>query len=239
MDDVDLVITLRLWPKDCANHRHTGQAVYWPSWASDKGYTVTELCGDEQSAFARVLNTSSRRQNLRRKKLFCLTAISDGRPCDGIFSRGETDELYHLAGQSMSGSVSRFRIDCEDAGMASCACLRLRGVNPAMRFYHASTPRFSGNKPNPQNENPPVFFESVRVRQDSLSAGRVYRHRTDCFLHGILYNHSRARAGKFVTRQNRRGAVRGRPRFWAADLTLGSLESRRIGGGRIMSRHVD
>lgn len=148
----------------------------------------------------------------------------------------EADEVYNLAAQSQVHTS--FQQPVFTAQVNALGVTRLldavRTVNPAIRFYQASTGEIFGNaRQTPQTELTPLYPRSP------YGVSKVYAHwitinyRESHGLHassGILFNHESPRRGtEFVTRKITQAAAlikRGR----ANELRLGNLEARRDWG---------
>ena len=212
------------------------------------GSYLTELLLEKSYAVHGVVRRTSnlqrsRIEHLRRdekiygQRLFLHYGdLSDGTTLRRIFRDVRPSELYHLAGQSHVGlSFEIPESTCEEAGMATLRLLEIARDQPQpMRFYHASTSEIFGNTTElPQNENTPLLPSSPYgcAKAFATQLARVYRQSYGLFVcNGILYNHESPRRGEnFVTRKIARAAAR-IARGLDADLTLGSLESRRDWG---------
>ena len=146
------------------------------------------------------------------------------------------DEIYNLAAQSfVPASWSQPVLTGEFTALGVTRMLEaIRQVNPAIRFYQASSSEMFGNAvESPQNEATPFYPRSP------YGVAKVYGHwitvnyRESYGLYassGICFNHESPRRGKeFVTRKISDGVARiklGR----ASELRLGNLDAQRDWG---------
>jgi GDPmannose 4,6-dehydratase len=146
------------------------------------------------------------------------------------------DEIYNLAAQSfVPASWSQPVLTGEFTALGVTRMLEaIRQVNPAIRFYQASSSEMFGNAvESPQNEETPFYPRSP------YGVAKVYGHwitvnyRESYGLYassGICFNHESPRRGKeFVTRKISDGVARvklGR----ASELRLGNLDAQRDWG---------
>ncbi|MGC1759065.1 MAG: GDP-mannose 4,6-dehydratase [Candidatus Cybelea sp.] len=146
------------------------------------------------------------------------------------------DEIYNLAAQSfVPASWSQPVLTGEFTALGVTRMLEaIRQVNPAIRFYQASSSEMFGNAvESPHNEATPFYPRSP------YGVAKVYGHwitvnyRESYGLYassGICFNHESPRRGKeFVTRKISDGVARiklGR----ASELRLGNLDAQRDWG---------
>jgi GDPmannose 4,6-dehydratase len=146
------------------------------------------------------------------------------------------DEVYNLAAQSfVQTSFGQPVLTGETTALGVTRLLdAIRTVDPAIRFYQASSSEMFGKvQETPQTESTPFHPRSP------YGVAKVYGHwitvnyRESYGLHassGILFNHESARRGlEFVTRKITHGVAQiklGR----ATELRLGNLEARRDWG---------
>jgi GDPmannose 4,6-dehydratase len=153
-----------------------------------------------------------------------------------IVDEVDPDEIYNLAAQSfVPASWSQPVLTGEFTALGVTRMLEaIRQVNPAIRFYQASSSEMFGNAvESPQNEETPFYPRSP------YGVAKVYGHwitvnyRESYGLYassGICFNHESPRRGKeFVTRKISDGVARiklGR----ASELRLGNLDAQRDWG---------
>ncbi|MFZ0033192.1 MAG: GDP-mannose 4,6-dehydratase [Candidatus Cybelea sp.] len=153
-----------------------------------------------------------------------------------IVSQVEPDEIYNLAAQSfVPASWSQPVLTGEFTALGVTRVLEaIRQVNPAIRFYQASSSEMFGNAvESPQNEKTAFYPRSP------YGVAKVYGHwitvnyRESYGLYacsGIGFNHESARRGKeFVTRKISDGVARIKLGL-AKDLHLGNLDAHRDWG---------
>lgn len=146
------------------------------------------------------------------------------------------DEVYNLASQSfVKESWDQPVYTGEVTGLGATRMLEaVRQVNPAIRFYQASSSEMFGNvKESPQNENT-EFHPRSPYAVAKLSAHWItvnYRESYGMFaVSGILFNHESPRRGiEFVTRKITDAAARIKLGL-AHELHLGNINSKRDWG---------
>jgi len=125
------------------------------------------------------------------------------------------DEVYNLAAQSFVGvSFEQPLTTAEITGLGAVNLLEaIRIVNPAVRFYQASTSEMFGKvQAIPQTETTPFYPRSpygvAKVYGHYITVN--YRESYDLFAcSGILFNHESPRRGlEFVTRKISHGVAR-------------------------------
>jgi GDPmannose 4,6-dehydratase len=153
-----------------------------------------------------------------------------------VLDEHRPDEVYNLAAQSFV--PASWQQPVFTGGVTALGVTRMldaiRMVNPAIRFYQASSSEMFGKvREVPQNEETPFYPRSP------YGVAKVYGHwitvnyRESYDLHatsGILFNHESPRRGlEFVTRKVTDGVAR--IKLGMVDqLALGNLESRRDWG---------
>lgn len=146
------------------------------------------------------------------------------------------DEIYNLAAQSfVPASWSQPVLTGEFTALGVTRVLEaIRHVNPAIRFYQASSSEMFGNTPeSPQNERTAFYPRSpygvAKVYGHWITVN--YRESYGMFAcSGILFNHESARRGKeFVTRKISDGVARIKLGL-AKELRLGNLDAHRDWG---------
>ncbi len=150
--------------------------------------------------------------------------------------KAEPDEVYNLAAQSfVPTSWTQPVLTAEFTAVGVTRMLEaIRQVNPAIRFYQASSSEMFGRVlETPQNESTPFYPRSpygvAKVYGHFITVN--YRESYDLFAcSGILFNHESPRRGlEFVTRKVTDGVAR--IKLGMADtLTLGNLDARRDWG---------
>ena len=145
-------------------------------------------------------------------------------------------EVYNLAAQSfVAESWKQPVYTGEVTGLGAVRVLEaIRQVNPAIRFYQASSSEMFGMvKESPQNEQTP-FHPRSPYGVAKLYAHWItvnYRESYGMFaVSGILFNHESPRRGlEFVTRKITNAAVKIKLGL-ASELKLGNLDARRDWG---------
>jgi GDPmannose 4,6-dehydratase len=153
-----------------------------------------------------------------------------------VLDEHRPDEVYNLAAQSFV--PASWQQPVFTGGVTALGVTRMldaiRMVNPAIRFYQASSSEMFGKvREVPQNEETPFYPRSP------YGVAKVYGHwitvnyRESYDLHatsGILFNHESPRRGlEFVTRKVTDGVARIKLEM-TNQLALGNLESRRDWG---------
>lgn len=148
----------------------------------------------------------------------------------------QPDEVYHLAAQSFVGASFEQPVGAgEITGLGVTRILEaIRGVNPRIRFYQASTSELYGRgNPASQTENTPFHPASpyAAAKLYGYWLTRIYREGYNIFAcNGILFNHeSPLRGLEFVTRKIS-NAVAKIALGLEKELRLGNLEAKRDWG---------
>lgn len=153
-----------------------------------------------------------------------------------IVSQVEPDEIYNLAAQSfVPASWSQPVLTGEFTALGVTRVLEaIRQVNPAIRFYQASSSEMFGNAvESPQTEktafHPRSPYGVAKVYGHWITVN--YRESYDLYAcSGIGFNHESARRGKeFVTRKISDGVARIKLGL-AKELHLGNLDAHRDWG---------
>jgi len=148
----------------------------------------------------------------------------------------EADEVYNLAAQSfVPTSWNQPLLTGEITGLGVARMLEaIRAVNPAIRFYQASSSEMFGKvREVPQTERTPFHPRSpygvAKVYGHWITVN--YRESYGMFAcSGILFNHESPRRGlEFVTRKVSYGVARIKLGM-ARELRLGNLEAKRDWG---------
>jgi len=162
--------------------------------------------------------------------------LTDAGSCLHLLDHAKPDELYNLAAQSfVSVSFDQPNATTQITGVGALNLLEaIRIVNPAIRFYQASTSEMFGKVQEvPQNEITP-FFPCSPYGVAKLFAHWTTVNYCDAYgifaTSGILFNHeSPLRGLEFVTRKITDGVVKikeGR----LDHLELGNLDAQRDWG---------
>jgi len=153
-----------------------------------------------------------------------------------IVSEIRPDEIYNLAAQSfVPASWSQPVLTGEFTALGVTRVLEaIRQVNPAIRFYQASSSEMFGSTPeSPQNEKTAFYPRSpygvAKVYGHWITVN--YRESYDLFAcSGICFNHESPRRSKeFVTRKISDGVARIKTGL-AKELRLGNLDAHRDWG---------
>lgn len=145
------------------------------------------------------------------------------------------DEIYNLAAQSFVGvSFEQPVTTGEITGVGVVRLLEaIREVNPAIRFYQASTSEMFGKAPAPQSEETQFYPRSPYAVSKLYAHWSAVNYREAYGMHassGILFNHeSPLRGAEFVTRKITLAAARIKHGL-QEKLALGNLDARRDWG---------
>jgi GDPmannose 4,6-dehydratase len=144
-----------------------------------------------------------------------------------LLQRSDATEVYNLAAQSFVGvSFEQPITTATITGMGALNLLEaIRIVNPAIRFYQASTSEMFGKAlVNPQNESTPFYPRSPYGVSKLFAHWTTVNYRESYGMFacsGILFNHESPLRGKeFVTRKISDGVAR---------IALGQLDCLRLG----------
>lgn len=209
----------------------TGQdGSYLAELLLDKGYEVWGV--------VRRASTESyeRIEHLRDRLHFAQADLLDQPSLTAALQQAEPDEVYNLAAQSfVPTSWTQPVLTAEFTAVGVTRLLEaIRQVNPAIRFYQASSSEMFGRVlETPQSESTPFYPRSpygvAKVYGHYITVN--YRESYGMFAcSGILFNHESPRRGlEFVTRKVTDGVAR--IKLGLADhLTLGNLDARRDWG---------
>jgi GDPmannose 4,6-dehydratase len=209
----------------------TGQdGSYLAELLLEKGYDVWGV--------VRRSSTESyqRIDHMRDRLGFVQADLLDQPSLTAALQKAEPDEVYNLAAQSfVPTSWTQPVLTAEFTAVGVTRMLEaIRQVNPAIRFYQASSSEMFGRVlETPQNESTPFYPRSpygvAKVYGHFITVN--YRESYDLFAcSGILFNHESPRRGlEFVTRKVTDGVAR--IKLGLADtLTLGNLDARRDWG---------
>jgi GDPmannose 4,6-dehydratase len=209
----------------------TGQdGSYLAEFLLEKGYEVTGLVRRSSTVNFERIGHIQDRIALASGDLLDQTSLIR------VLDEHRPDEVYNLAAQSFV--PASWQQPVFTGGVTALGVTRMldaiRMVNPAIRFYQASSSEMFGKvREVPQNEETPFYPRSP------YGVAKVYGHwitvnyRESYDLHatsGILFNHESPRRGlEFVTRKVTDGVAR--IKLGMVDqLALGNLESRRDWG---------
>ena len=148
----------------------------------------------------------------------------------------EPDEVYNLAAQSfVQTSFGQPVLTGDVTGLGVTRLLdAVRLVNPAIRFYQASSSEMFGKVVEvPQKETTPFYPRSPYGVAKMYGHWITVNYRESYDLHassGILFNHESPRRGlEFVTRKISNAVARIKL-GQASELRLGNLEAKRVWG---------
>lgn len=145
------------------------------------------------------------------------------------------DEVYNLAAQSHVRASFDQPVHTGDVtGLGAVRLLEaIRGTDPDIRFYQASSSEMYGSTPPPQSDTTPFHPRSPYAVAKVYAYWATVNHREAYGIHasnGILFNHESPRRGKeFVTRK----ITAAIPRLISGEqskLYLGNLDARRDWG---------
>jgi GDPmannose 4,6-dehydratase len=162
--------------------------------------------------------------------------LLDQTSISGIIASSKPDEVYNLAAQSfVPASWTQPVLTGEFTGLGVTRVLEaVRAVNPAIRFYQASSSEMFGKVQDvPQTEQTPFYPRSpygvAKLYGHWITIN--YRESYDLFAtSGICFNNESPRRGReFVTRKITEGVAR--IKFGLAnELVLGNLDAQRDWG---------
>ena len=209
----------------------TGQAgSYLAEFLLTKGYEVIGMMRRSSTV------TFDRIDHIQDRITIISGDLLDQTSLISILETNEPDEIYNLAAQSfVPESWTQPLLTGEVTGLGVTRLLEaVRSVNPAIKFYQASTSEMFGKaREGPQNETTPFYPRSpygvVKAYGHWITVN--YREKYDIFaLSGICFNHESPRRGlEFVTRKISHGVAK--ITLGQADvLPLGNLEGRRDWG---------
>lgn len=162
--------------------------------------------------------------------------LTDGTALASLLAKIKPDEVYNLGAQShvrVSFDQPAYTVEVDALGTLNLL-EAIRSVDPAIRFYQASSSEMFGKAAEtPQSETTPFHPRSPYACAKVFSYHQVvnYREAYDIFAcNGILFNHESPRRGEtFVTRKITRAATR--IKLGLQDkLYLGCLDARRDWG---------
>ena len=209
----------------------TGQdGSYLAEYLLDKGYTVYGMIRrSSRDNFERIEHIRHRLELRQADLLDQLSVIR-------LLEEARPHEVYNLAAQSfVPTSWSQPVLTGEFTALGVTRMLEgVRLVNPAIRFYQASSSEMFGKaRETPQNEQTPFHPRSpygvAKVYGHAITVN--YRESYGLFACcGILFNHESPRRGfEFVTRKVTDGVARIASGL-SRELRLGNLDARRDWG---------
>jgi GDPmannose 4,6-dehydratase len=206
----------------------------------DGSYLAELLLGEGYRVVGMTRRTSTdvheRIQHIVDDIEFVSGDLLDQSSMTAIVARVKPDEVYNLAAQSfVPTSWDQPVLTGEFTALGVTRVLEaIRTVNPAIRFYQASSSEMFGKvQAVPQSEDTPFYPRSpygvAKLYGHWITIN--YRESYNLFaVSGILFNHESARRGKeFVTRKITDGVARIKLGL-AKELRLGNLDARRDWG---------
>jgi GDPmannose 4,6-dehydratase len=175
-------------------------------------------------------------EHIRDQLRFVQADLLDQPSLMAALERSEPSEVYNLAAQSfVPTSWSQPVLTAEFTAVGVTRLLEaIRTVDPAIRFYQASSSEMYGKvRETPQTEETPFYPRSpygvAKVYGHYITVN--YRESYDLFAcSGILFNHESPRRGlEFVTRKVTDGVARIKLGL-ESELRLGNLDARRDWG---------
>lgn len=206
----------------------------------DGSYLAEFLLGKGYDVYGMVRRTSTVRyeriQHIQNQLQLVQGDMGDLSSLITAISAVEPDEVYNLAAQSFvptSWNQPVFTGDITGLGVTRML-EALRTVNPAIRFYQASSSEMFGKvREVPQKETTPFYPRSpygvAKVYGHWITVN--YRESYDLFTcSGILFNHESPRRGlEFVTRKVTYHAAKIKLKL-ANEIRIGNLDSKRDWG---------
>ena len=209
----------------------TGQdGSYLAEFLLDKGYEVYGLVRRSS------VDNSDRLAHIAERLSFVQADLLDQSSLISALKQARPDEVYNLAAQSfVPTSWTQPVLTGEFTALGVTRMLEaIRAVNPAIRFYQASSSEMFGNPPEtPQNELthfcPRSPYGVAKVYGHYITVN--YRESYGLFAcSGILFNHESPRRGvEFVTRKVTRAVARIKLGL-SSELRLGNLDAKRDWG---------
>ncbi len=206
----------------------------------DGSYLAEFLLGKGYDVYGMVRRTSTVRyeriQHIQNQLQLVQGDMGDLSSLISAINTVEPDEVYNLAAQSFvptSWNQPVFTGDITGLGVTRLL-EALRTVNPAIRFYQASSSEMFGKvREVPQKETTPFYPRSpygvAKVYGHWITVN--YRESYDLFTcSGILFNHESPRRGlEFVTRKVTHHAAKIKLEM-ANEIRIGNLDSKRDWG---------
>jgi GDPmannose 4,6-dehydratase len=195
----------------------------------DRGYAVTGIVKPGAGPYANLAGISGRIELLEADLL-------DAQSLADALEAARPLEVYNLAAPSfVPASWDRPVTTAEFAAVGATSLLEaIRGVDPAIRFYQASSSEIFGEpRETPQNEETPLDPVTPYGVAKAYAHFIVHSYRRRYELHacsGILYNHeSPRRPLEFLPRKVAHGAA-AISLGLQEELVLGDLDARREWG---------
>ena len=195
-----------------------------------KGYTV---CGTVRNLSFGGL---SRISHLEGQVQLVAGDLLDQNSLTVMLEHAQPDEVYNLAAHSFVPASWKEPVQSGEFSALGVARLleAIRQVNPAIRFFQASSSELFGIPQEvPQRENTLLHPRSPYGVAKMYAYWMTVNYREFYGMHassGILYNHESERRGlEFVTRKITHGVAQIK-RGLACELSLGSLDARRDWG---------
>jgi GDPmannose 4,6-dehydratase len=170
----------------------------------DKGYEVFGTSRDIHLMSGRGLNVLGIDKQVKLRSM----AINDFRSVLGVLAEAKPDEVYNLAGQSSVGLSFDQPVETMESMTSGTLNLleAIRFLNPAIRFYNASSSEcFGDTGALPADEATAFHPRSPYAVAKAAAFWLVANYRDAYKLHassGILFNHeSPMRPERFVTRK--------------------------------------
>jgi GDPmannose 4,6-dehydratase len=206
----------------------------------DGSYLAELLLGKGYEVWGVVRRSSSenyeRIEHLRDRLHFCQADLLDQPSLTQALLESEPDEVYNLAAQSfVPTSWTQPVLTAEFTAVGVTRVLEaIRQVNPAIRFYQASSSEMYGKVlETPQSEATPFYPRSPYGVAKAYGHYITVNYRESYGIHcssGILFNHESPRRGlEFVTRKVSDGVARIK-RGLASELPMGNLDAKRDWG---------
>ena len=206
----------------------------------DGSYLAEFLLSEGYEVYGMVRRTSTVRyervQNIQHQLNLIQGDMGDLSSLITAISAVEPDEVYNLAAQSFvptSWNQPVFTGDITGLGVTRLL-EAVRAVNPAIRYYQASSSEMFGKvREVPQTETTPFYPRSpygvAKVYSHWITVN--YRESYDLFTcSGILFNHESPRRGmEFVTRKVTYHAAKIKLEM-ANEIRIGNLDSKRDWG---------
>lgn len=209
----------------------TGQdGSYLAEFLLEQGYEVYGLVRRSSTEpFERI-------EHIRERIALLSGDLIDQKSLITALETAQPSEVYNLAAQSfVQTSWEQALLTGELTGLGVTRLLdAIKIVNPAIRFYQASSSEMFGNTPvSPQNEDAPFHPRSPYGVAKLYGHGITVNYRESYGMYavsGILFNHESPRRGmEFVTRKIAHGAAQVKLGL-ASELHLGNLDARRDWG---------
>lgn len=206
----------------------------------DGSYLAEFLLGKGYQVFGMVRRSSTEKceriEHIRDKVDIRQADLLDQLSLIRVIEETQPDEVYNLAAMSfVPTSWEQPALTAEFTGLGVLRALEaVKLVNPAIRFYQASSSEMFGQvRETPQTETTPFYprspYGSAKAFGHYITVN--YRERYRIFaVSGICFNHESPRRGReFVTRKVADGVARIKI-LGERELRLGNLDARRDWG---------